>query len=125
MIGAVRRREQVLPYPVWPLRMCRLSVHAFLLLACSKRFFTNNVKVRGALRQAVALGVHPYHGRLLDVYACLASACRVCARSGGAGPGALRRAALYGLLQAGAAEAMLAVGVPALCIKRSKRKHEK
>ena len=59
--------------------------------------------------------MHPYHARCLDIYACLASACRVCARSGvgiGAKSGtvALRRAALYGLLQAGAAEAMLAVG---------------
>ena len=58
--------------------------------------------------------MHPYHARLLDIYACLASACRVCARSGGIGLPALRRAALYGLLQAGAAEAMLAVGAHTL-----------
>jgi hypothetical protein len=64
--------------------------------------------------QAVRLGVHPYHARALDIYACLASACRVCARSGALDPpmasAAQRRAALYGLLQAGAAEAALAVG---------------
>lgn len=56
------------------------------------------------------MGVHPYHHRCLDVYACLASACRVCAKLG-MGAAAMRRAALFGLLQAGAAEAVLAAGM--------------
>lgn len=55
------------------------------------------------------MGVHPYHYRCLDLYACLTSACRVCAKLG-AGRVALRRAAMYALLQAGAVEAVLAVG---------------
>ena len=59
--------------------------------------------------QAVAMGAHPFHHRCLEVYSCLASACRVCAKTG-AGCAAMRRAALYGLLQSAAAEAMLAVG---------------
>ena len=59
--------------------------------------------------QTVAAGAHPFHHRCLELYSCLASACRVCARLG-AGLVALRRATLYGLLQAAAAEAMLAVG---------------
>lgn len=57
------------------------------------------------------MGVHPYHYRCLGLYACLASACRVCAKLG-AGRVALRRAAMYTLLQAGAIEAVLAVGAP-------------
>lgn len=55
------------------------------------------------------MGAHPFHHRCLGLYSCLASACRVCAKTG-AGCTALRRAALYGLLQSAAAEAMLAVG---------------
>ena len=56
------------------------------------------------------MGAHPFHHRCLELYSCLASACRVCAKTG-VGCAALRRAALYGLLQSAAAEAMLAVGV--------------
>ncbi|BDA46351.1 probable histone-lysine N-methyltransferase SMYD3 at N-terminal half [Coccomyxa sp. Obi] len=59
--------------------------------------------------QAMDMGVHPYHYRCLDLYACLTSTCRVCAKLG-AGRVALPRAAMYALLQAGAAEAVLAVG---------------
>ncbi|CAL5227795.1 g10818 [Coccomyxa viridis] len=59
--------------------------------------------------KAVAMGAHPFHHRCLELYSCLASACRVCAKTGASGA-ALRRAALYGLLQSAAAEAMLAVG---------------
>ncbi len=55
------------------------------------------------------MGAHPFHHRCLELYSCLASACRVCAKTGASGA-ALRRAALYGLLQSAAAEAMLAVG---------------
>lgn len=55
------------------------------------------------------MGVHPYHYRCLDLYACLTSACRVCAKLG-ARRVALQSAAMYALLQAGAAEAVLAVG---------------
>ena len=62
------------------------------------------------------MGAHPLHQRCLELYSCLASACRVCARQG-AGVTALRRAALYGMLQAAAAEAMLAVGEPHLAIE--------
>ena len=64
------------------------------------------------------MGAHPLHQRCLELYSCLASACRVCARRG-AGVAALRRAALYGLLQAAAAEAMLAVGEAHLAAERT------
>ena len=64
------------------------------------------------------MGAHPLHQRCLELYSCLASACRVCARRG-AGVAALRRAALYGLLQAAAVEAMLAVGEPRLAAERT------
>ena len=59
--------------------------------------------------QAVAMGAHPFHHHCLELYSCLTSACRVCAKKG-MGLAALRRAVLYGMLQAAAAEAMLAVG---------------
>ena len=55
------------------------------------------------------MGAHPFHHRCLELYSCLASACRVCAKTG-AGCIALRQAALYGLMQSAGAEAMLAVG---------------
>ncbi len=55
------------------------------------------------------MGAHPFHYRCLELYSCLTSACRVCAKTGG-GCAALHRAALYGLMQSAAAEAMLAVG---------------
>ena len=63
------------------------------------------------------MGAHPLHQRCLELYSCLASACRVCARRG-AGVAALRRATLYGLLQAAAVEAMLAVGDSRLAAER-------
>ena len=63
--------------------------------------------------QAVEKGAHPYHYRCLALYACLVSACRVSAKLG-AGRVALLRAAMYTLLQAGAAEAVLAVGASAV-----------
>ena len=59
--------------------------------------------------QAVGMGAHPFHHHCLELYSCLTSACRVCAQKG-VGLAALRRAVLYGMLQAAAAEAMLAVG---------------
>ncbi|CAL8462486.1 g2019 [Coccomyxa elongata] len=65
--------------------------------------------LEAGILQAVEMGVHPYHYRCLDLYACLTSACRVCAKLG-ARRVALQRAAMYALLQAGAAEAVLAVG---------------
>ena len=68
--------------------------------------------------QVVRMGAHPLHQRCLELYSCVASACRVCAGRG-AGVAALRRAALYGLLQAAAVEAMLAVGEPHLAAERT------
>jgi hypothetical protein len=71
------------------------------------------------------MGVHPYHHRCLEFYSCLTSACRVCAKFG-MGAAALRRAALFGLLQAGAAEAVVAAGLqPFLTALESIRFHAK
>ncbi|EIE23992.1 hypothetical protein COCSUDRAFT_62519 [Coccomyxa subellipsoidea C-169] len=65
--------------------------------------------LEAGILQAVEEGAHPYHYRCLALYACLVSAYRVSAKLG-AGRVALLRAAMYTLLQAGAAEAVLAVG---------------
>lgn len=59
--------------------------------------------------KAVRSGVHPYHYCCLDLYGCLASACRVAGKRG-RGARALRWAALAGLLHAGATESLLAAG---------------